>query len=111
MNKKSLPASSVDNTSPRNASTADTFDDACNGTATSMNSGEKNSLSDRKRKSLRTDDEELPSKRARSNKEEIGLGHVPQRAIGMGKGSTYAAVKDVQIKPYKYKEECVLDTC
>jgi len=64
------------------------------------------------------------------------LGHVPQRATGMGKGSayvavkdaliklkkeecvlgmvrrstsTYAAAKDVQIKPYK--EECVLDTC
>mmetsp|Transcript_22171 Transcript_22171/g.37822 ORF Transcript_22171/g.37822 Transcript_22171/m.37822 type:complete len:134 (+) Transcript_22171:1460-1861(+) len=37
-----------------------------------MNSGEKNSLSGRKRKSLHTDDdEELPSKRARSSKEEI----------------------------------------
>eukprot|EP00985_Skeletonema_marinoi_P012833 scaffold6273_cov136-Skeletonema_marinoi.AAC.3 len=63
------------------------------------------------------------------------LGHVPQRATGMGKGSAYVAVKDaliklkkeecvlgmvrrftstypsakdVQIKPYK--EECVLDT-
>ena len=36
-----------------------------------MNSGEKNSLSGRKRKSLSTDDEELPSKRARRSKEEI----------------------------------------
>jgi len=34
-------------------------------------SGEKKSLSDRKRKSLPADDEELPSKRARSNKEEF----------------------------------------
>jgi hypothetical protein len=42
VNKKSSPASSDDKTSPRKASTADISDDTCNGTATSMNSGEKN---------------------------------------------------------------------
>jgi hypothetical protein len=59
----SLLASSVDETSPRMASTADTSDDACNGTATSMNSGEE--------KRYLQMQIELPSKRSRSKKEVI----------------------------------------
>ena len=41
MNKKSSPASSDDKILPRKASTADTFNDVSDGTATSMNSCEK----------------------------------------------------------------------
>jgi hypothetical protein len=74
VDKKSLPASFVDNTSPRKASTADTSDDACNGTATSMNLREKFTIGSKTKivtYRLQIDDEELPSKRSRSKKEVI----------------------------------------
>ena len=97
-----------------------------------MNSGEKNSLSGRKRKSLHTDDdEELPSKIARSSKEEIrscsskkdrrgkriylcSSDECTNQAVNGGlcirhgaKRTLCSAAKDVQIQVFK--EECVLD--